>query len=138
MMQPLKFLVKCGPSTKLHQIVITERGTIRLPSHKRGQENAYVELYAIAALCGGSTEAIEASVPVCFRLRDEWNRSFIKHGLPSAKDMDAFNTYLSTAKPTWYVERLLEKQAERCSPPDWQLVMLAIWRRAKEAKERCR
>jgi hypothetical protein len=90
MLQPLKFLVKCGPSSKPHQVIITETGIMRLPSHKKGHERKYDEICALAAICGNSVEELNTQIPFCLTLRREWERSFTQYELPSMKDMEAF------------------------------------------------
>jgi hypothetical protein len=140
MLQPLKFLVKCGPSSKPHQVIITETGIMRLPSHKKGHERKYDEICALAAICGNSVEELNTQIPFCLTLRREWERSFTQYELPSMKDMEAFmdmKAFMNwgvSQNPIWYVQRLLEKHLVRSFPSDWPVFLLSIWRSAKEAK----
>lgn len=147
-MQPLKFMVKCGASSKLHQVLITESGELRLQSHKRDDRQKYDEILALGALGGDSGNLFEepdAILPTCFKLRDEWERSLKRCQLMSESDSNqaylygyVFNTHGGASErieaPTLRLENLINRSAQGRRPPQWREAIRAIWRRVKTAR----
>lgn len=149
MMQPLKLMVKCGTSTKLHQVIITEVGAIKLMSHRQGDRNKYLELQALNVLSIISSDQ-EVQLPTCFKLKEKWERILpedpdpvVKYmaaghvccgpqGPQAASAVSSFRLVESFYRLTDFIKHVKQNRL----PYDWQADLLVIWRKAYAAKRK--